>query len=201
MKIFYGLVALACAFLLFDSVQTGYARYVAGKADDAYIQTSPDADLDVVEFLDYSCSACRTLHPIVKRAIERDGRVRHVIKPIIPIDGNDIGTQTGVLALAAGRQDKFFEAHEMLIENYRNINETYIENFAQTLGLDETQLRNDMNDPDIRKELVKNSNTLNRLKSKTVPSLLLNGRLMYSIGMGNPSSDYLQNLFNAARGL
>ena len=201
MKIFYGLVALICVFLLFDAARMAHGRYTAGRADDAFIQEPQGADLEVVEFLDYSCPTCRSLHPTVKRAVERDGRIRHVVRPVIPMQDNDISMKAASLALAAGKQGKFFEAHDMLIENYRNISEAYVENFAKALDLDETQLRTDMNDEDIRKDLIKNFKILNNLKGSSVPTFLVNGRLLYGIGRTLPSSEDLQNLFNAARGL
>lgn len=201
MKIFYGLVALICVFLLFDAARMGQARYVAGKADESFIQEPQSADLEVVEFLDYSCPTCRSLHPTVKRAIERDGRIRHVVRPIVPMQDNDIGMKAAALAFSAGKQGKFFEAHNMLIENYRNINDAYIEQFAKTLDLNEEQLRRDMNDPDIRKDLIKNQKILNNLKGVSVPTFLVNGRLLYQIGATPPGTEDFQNLFNVARTL
>ena len=201
MKVFYALVALICVFLLFDSARITYAKHKAGYVDEAYIQEAQDADLEVVEFLDYSCPSCRSLHPVLKRAIEQDGRIRYIARPVLPHNENDIGMQASFLAIAAGKQNKFFEAHDVLIENFRNINEKYLSLFAQELELDEALLREELNDPDNRKFLVQNSKLLDGLKARTVPTLLINGKIVYSVSASTPHSEELRSLFNAARGL
>jgi len=202
MKIFYGLIALVSVYFLYDSAIIAHARYSAHNVDDTFIQAPPDADLSVVEFLDYSCPSCQQFHTPLKRALERDGRIRYIVKPVAPSHSDeDISSEPSALAIAAARQDKFFEAHALLMQNFRNINDAYITEFASTLELDEQQLRDDLADPEIHKDLHKNLDALIRLKSNSVPTLLLNGRLVYIVNQPVPQSDALQNLFNAARGL
>jgi protein-disulfide isomerase len=48
-------------------------------------QSSPNdcnssANLTLIVFTDYRCSACRTAHPAMKRAVEADGMVRIIYK-------------------------------------------------------------------------------------------------------------------------
>jgi len=55
------------------------------------------------------------------------------------------------VALAAGRQGKFWECHAKIFENYRSINEAKVQEIANEIGLDLARLNKDARDPAIQK--------------------------------------------------
>lgn len=105
------------------------------------------------------------------------------------------------LAYAAGRQGKFAQAHRNLIDNYRVVDDAYVEGFAEALDLDLQQLIQDMQDQDVADTLEENVKTLVRIGSVSIPTLLIGGKFVYSPGEKNNTSDTLMDLFNQARGL
>lgn len=199
-RIFIGFIALLCVFLAFDSGRIAFAKLDANSADEAVVFAPEQADITVVEFLDYACGPCQALHPVLMRALEQDSRIRYIVLPV----ASDLGereTQAAKLVYAAGRQGQFAEAHKMLIENYRMIDSAYISNFALELGLDTQKLEADIQDANLDRQLEKNAKALQRMKGRTVPALLINGSVLLSVTQDIPTSDELLSLFNRARTL
>ena len=199
-RIFIAAIALLCVYIAYDSAAIMWAKSSAHKAEDSQIQAAADADITVVEFLDYACDQCQNFHPVMARALERDGKIRYIVKPIVAKQ-DDTGAPAAKLVYAAGRQGKFFEAHNMLIENYRTIDTAYVKNMAAQLGLDANQLLKDMDDPKTDKILQKNAKNLENMKGKFIPSLLVNNDILLVVTEKIPSSDELLSLFNRARTL
>lgn len=200
-KIFIGFVAVICAFLIYDAGNVAWHKYDAGRPDPAYVIAGDNADLTIVEFLNYTCSYCRDLHPVLMRALERDGRVRYVIRPISSLQSKQ-GTDSAVLAYAAGRQGQFLAAHNILIENLSPIDDLFIRNLASQLGIDFEALKADFENPDIQALPEKNLNYLKAFSVDKVPTLLVGDEvLMRMTSQIPPSSDDLVALFNRVRTL
>lgn len=100
--------------------------------------TGPDdARVVVVEFYDYGCPACAEFAPVlreVQEAYPRDVAVYYKQFPITaahPDSGN-----AAQAALAAGKQGKFKEMHELLFENLHAHKKSDVDGYARKLGLD-----------------------------------------------------------------
>ena len=162
------IIILACAVVAYDLGKVALAKYSVQRAEDGYVLGARDGDLKLVEFLDYGCRHCQDLHPILMRALERDGNVVYLARPIFA-GPDENGTRAGRLALAAGRQGKFVEAHQVLIENYRPIDDVFINTFAQTLAIDAAQLQAVIDVPEIDQAMIDNLENLKALKGQYVP--------------------------------
>ncbi|MEM7650841.1 MAG: thioredoxin domain-containing protein [Pseudomonadota bacterium] len=199
-RIFMVILFLVCAALAYSIVQVSLAKHSAQKTEHGYVSGERDSDLTLIEFIDYACGQCQNLHPILMRSLEQDGDILYVVRPVFS-GPDENGTKAGRLVYAAERQGKFAEAHKILIENYRTIDEAYINSLVQVLELDGEQLRADMADEAIDEMLMDNTTNLQRLGGRVIPSLLLNGELMVQVAQDLPSSQELLGLFNRARAL
>ena len=197
-RLFIVIIGLLCAFMAYDSVRLVLVKSSAQKADDGYATEADNADLTVVEFLNYGCSDCQDIHPAVMQALDRDGRIRYLPRPVL-IEQSAGTISAAKLAYAAGRQGKFMDAHEMLIENFRAIDEAYIDHFSSQLEIDPEQLRTDLKDPEIAKTIEDNTRTLARLKARSVPSFLIGNKILLQVNGALPTSDELLSLFSQAR--
>jgi protein-disulfide isomerase len=77
----------------------------------------PDADVTIVEYLDYNCPYCKKMAPVFSRLLEDDHRVRIVYKDW-PIFGG-VSVYAAKAALAAQWQSKYLIAHDALISGPR----------------------------------------------------------------------------------
>ena len=198
-RIFIAFMALLCVYTVYDTAKVAMAKSSALKANDAYVLEAKNADLTVVEYIDYACIDCQQMHPVLMRSINRDGKIKLIVRPL-PSFQSESGTQAGLLVYAAGRQGKFIEAHKALIADFRTIDGNYISNFALKVGLDTEKLESDLADPSLIDHLNDNVKSLKAFRGETIPALLIGDRILMQIN-NIPDSDELVSLFAQARTL
>ncbi len=74
---------------------------------------NPDGDITIVEYFDYNCPYCRKVAPELRQVVQDDGKVRLVHKDW-PILG-EVSVMAAKMVLASKYQDKFVQAHDVLI--------------------------------------------------------------------------------------
>ncbi len=103
---------------------------------------NPNGDITIVEFFDYQCPYCRTIHPELKKAVEADGKVRVVYKNW-PIFGG-VSVFAARLVLAAKYQNKYAEAHEALITATTKLDELRVLDLLEHAGIDVKRAQDDL---------------------------------------------------------
>ncbi len=103
---------------------------------------NPEGDVTVVEFFDYNCPYCKRAAPVLKNVIAGDSEVRVVYRewPILG-EGSDFAARA---ALASRNQGKYEEFHWALMALNGRATEASVLKVVRELGLDEDQLRADM---------------------------------------------------------
>jgi protein-disulfide isomerase len=131
--------------------------FMAANARDIYRNPqSPavgpaDGDITVVEFFDYNCGYCKRGLPEIQKLLNADSRVRVVFKeyPIL----SKASEEAAKGALAAKRQDKYWEFHQAMLNHRGQANEATALKIAGDLGLDLTQFKADMAGTEVAAEL------------------------------------------------
>jgi len=80
---------------------------------DIPVVGNPDGDVTIVEYFDYNCPYCRKIAPELLQVVQKDGKVRLVHKDW-PILG-PVSVTAARMVLASKYQDKFVQAHDVLI--------------------------------------------------------------------------------------
>jgi protein-disulfide isomerase len=142
----------------------------------AYVAGNPDGDVTVVEFFDYNCGFCRRALPDVVKLIENDDKVRVVFKEF-PIFGEESEAAAKV-ALAAGKQGKYFEMHQKLFSTPGKADKEKALRVASELGLDIPQLEKDMEDPSIQEALDQNKELAQKLGLQGTPLYLIGDQVV-----------------------
>jgi protein-disulfide isomerase len=100
---------------------------------------SADAPVTVVEFTDYQCPYClkfvNDTFPKLKAEFIDTGKVRWVVRDM-PLGFHKNARKAAQAAHCAGEQDKFWEMRSVLFANARQLEETNLPKYAETLGLD-----------------------------------------------------------------
>jgi len=106
-----------------------------------HFQGDPDAPVTLVEYGDYECPHCAQAHPIVQRVEQHFGhRLRFVFRnfPLTQIHPHaEAAAQTAEFAATQG---KFWEMHDLLLENQPRLNFALLETLAGELDLDPAAL-------------------------------------------------------------
>jgi protein-disulfide isomerase len=192
-NILLAFLALIGAYLAYNSANLYLIKRAASTVEDIYAFGPEDAELTIVEFLDYSCNKCQKTHPALKQAIEREGDVRFIPRPIF--SETEGGNLAGKFVYAAANQGQFKQAHNRFIENYRPVNMAYIDESIAALGLDAQKIKADMDDPKIVRQMEKNKNYNRKLGSPTIPAFLINRRIFWVITRPIPTVQDFLNVF------
>jgi protein-disulfide isomerase len=167
-------------------------RTVSGKvlaSTDASVPPAlgPDpARVLVVVFSDFQCPVCKRCADATEQIAEEfPGEVRaefwqHAL-------ATHANAQTAAIAsLAAQRQGKFWEYHDALFRNQNALDAASLERQAETIGLDVTQFKSDMDDPALRERVVAESALAEQFGATGTPALMINGKL--HVGWGSWTS-------------
>ena len=103
------------------------------------------------------------------------GKVKLVFKNF-PIRSHKYAVKAAVAALAAERQEKFWEFHDMLFENYNRINDQKIQEIVGLLGLDETEFKKQQQDPTITARIRQDYEDGIQLGVRGTPTVFINGK-------------------------
>jgi protein-disulfide isomerase len=99
-------------------------------------------DITVVEFFDYNCGYCKRAFSDVSKLIEKDEKVKFVLKELpILSKGSEEASR---VALAAKAQGKYWEVHRALLNMRGQANEQTALAVAEKAGLDMAKLKSDM---------------------------------------------------------
>lgn len=178
---------LAFAFLLLLVSGLGFAGYILHAQrtaffkmydmPDRYTVGPKDADLTIVEFIDYGCKPCREAHSSLIEAARRDGHVRIIPRPLY-----DEGTwmeQVVLSVYAAGEQGRFAQMHETIIQNWPIQNEQAFLRVAGDAGLEFGRLAGDMQRGEMKDYMRENVAYFKQWRFGEVPVFLMGRAAVY----------------------
>ncbi|GAA6162227.1 DsbA family protein [Ruegeria sp. HU-ET01832] len=136
---------------------------------------NPEGDVTVVEFFDYNCPYCKRAAPVVKNVIAGDSDVRVVYRewPILG-EGSDFAARA---ALASRNQGKYEEFHWALMALDGRATEASVLKVVRELGLDEDQLRADMEAPEVDAHIQVSMELARQLGFSGTPSFVIGDAL------------------------
>lgn len=121
---------------------------IVGLTDN--IQGNPAAAITLVEYGDYQCPHCGHAYPIVKQIQENFGEELKFVFRNFPLKNiHPMAVPAAIASEAAGKQDKFWEMHDVIFENQDNLHGNSFRHFAQDLGLDMDRFERDSKDAGI----------------------------------------------------
>ena len=103
--------------------------------------------------------------------------VKLVVKQF-PLPNHAFARKAAVAALAAGKQGKFWEVHEKLFANQRELNDTKVEGIARDLGLNMELFTQDLKDPAIGSLIDRDLNNGRQANVRGIPTIFVNGKLL-----------------------
>ncbi len=159
---------------------------VVGEAD--HVRGNPDAALTLTVYADFQCPACLTETEVISRAWPQISDKVKLVFRHYPLDVHRHAFLAARYAEAAGRQDKFWELHDVLYGNQTvwSVVEDPTEmfdSFATDLGLDMDQLKADIDLAEVRNKILADQRGGTSAGVRATPSMYFNGRLV-----SNPQS-------------
>jgi Na+/H+ antiporter NhaA len=97
---------------------------------------SQDALVTLVEYGDFECPYCGQAEPAVRGLIKEYGELRFVFRHLPLTDVHPHAQLAAEAAEAAGKQGKFWEMHDMLMDHQDALNVPDLARYAREIGLD-----------------------------------------------------------------
>ena len=142
--------------------------------------------LDIVEFSDFQCPACRMaaqfFRPfLLKHADKVRFSYRHFpldgsCNPHAPNGGHFQACAAARYSICAGEQGKFWEFHDLVFDNQSNLGSNSFEEFAKKLSLDGAKLEACLKSPSTEAQLQKEMQWGELVSLESTPTIIINGR-------------------------
>jgi protein-disulfide isomerase len=116
--------------------------------------------------------------PLLERVLEANPEKVKLVFKNFPLRNHKFAKPAASAALAAGKQGKFWEFHDLLFKNYSKLNDEKVKEIATGLGLNEEEFEKERNDPSMAKKIQKDMRDGQKAGVRGTPTIFINGRLL-----------------------
>jgi protein-disulfide isomerase len=136
------------------------------------------AQVAVVEFSDFACPFCARVNPTLNQIVKTYGDQVEIVFKHLPLPIHSKAPAAHAAAEAAHRQGKFWEMHDLIFANQRQLIPEKYEEYAQQLGLDMDRFRKDLASSAVKKRVAADTAEAARLGVSGTPGFFINGRFL-----------------------
>lgn len=145
------------------------------------IRGNPDAPITLIVFGDYQSDYCARAQYALNRLLEAYPRELRIVYKHFPLRTEHPQAHDAALAaVAAGRQGRFWEMHELLYRNSRVLHPSLYTLLANQISLDLVSFERDRTSLWALERLTEDEKDAVKADVRAVPALYLNGRRMPS---------------------
>ncbi len=137
-----------------------------------------DAAVTIVEFSDFQCPYCSRVGPTLTKVLEDYPKEVRVVYKHYPLSFHQQALPAAKASAAAGKQGKFWEMHDLIFQNQRNLTPAAFKSYAEQLGLDVARFEKDFASAAIAAEVEADVTLARSLGVTGTPGLFVNGRFM-----------------------
>ena len=122
--------------------------------------------------------------PLLEQVLEKNPQSVKLVFKNFPLRSHAFAQKAAVAALAAGRQNKFWDYHDELFKNYNRLNDKKFSEIARKLGLNEEQFEKDRKDPLILAKVQRDYQEGIDSGVRGTPTVFVNGKRLKNRSMG-----------------
>jgi protein-disulfide isomerase len=159
---------------------------------DDHASGPADAKLVVVEYGDYQCPYCGQAYPIVERLRQEFAdSMRFVFRNLPLADVHPHAEAAAEVAEAVALQGKFWEIHDTLFENQRDLSDAALRRYIVDVGADVDQAMKEVADGGPGERVEADFEGAIRSGANGTPTFFVNGVRYDGSWMFEPFSEYL----------
>lgn len=169
-------VLLAVKFLFFSTMDVSDIERSKTKGPD-------NAAIKIVEFIDFQCPACAHGAIFLKTFMdENPGKVQLTLKHF-PLGMHNHALVAALHVQCAGAQGKFFEYHDLLVDNQQkwamlSQPQSAFDLFSDQLEIDKEQMASCVTDQNILEVIFNDKEEGRRLNIRSTPTYFINGEMV-----------------------
>jgi protein-disulfide isomerase len=137
-----------------------------------------DASVTIIEFSDFQCPFCNRVSPTLARIEQEYGDQVRIVFKHMPLSIHPQAPAAHAAAEAAHRQGKFWEMHDRIFENQRDLTEEAFTAYAEALDLDLERFARDASSDEVKKRIEDDLREASELGVSGTPSFFINGRFL-----------------------
>jgi protein-disulfide isomerase len=136
------------------------------------------APVTIVEYGDFECPSCKHAEPAVKMLLKRfEERVRFAFRHFPVEEFHPHALAAAEAAECAGAQGKFWEMHDLLLDNQSHLELRHLHGYAERLGLDMARYTAAMDDHVYLQRVREHVDSGKRSGLRATPGFFVNGRV------------------------
>ena len=144
-----------------------------------HIRGPEEAPVTVVEYGDFECPYCGQAEPAVRELLRDFGDVRYVWRHLPLTDVHPDAQLAAEAAEAAGRQGKFWEMHDLLLDHQGALQPRDLIGYAASLGLDTDRFAADLRKHAGAAHVSQDVDSADLSNVSGTPTFFVNGRRHY----------------------
>ena len=146
--------------------------------EGAPVRGPEDAQITIVEFSDFQCPFCSRVHPTLQRLLATyPDSVRLVFKHN-PLPMHSDAPLAHRASIAADQQGRFWEMHDKIFTNIRDLSRPTLIEHARDLELDVPRFLRDLDSEELIAQLDRDIAESERLGITGTPTFFINGNLV-----------------------
>jgi len=173
-----------------------------------HVMGSGSSGVTLLEYGDYQCPVCGAYYPVVKQVVSQMSNKIYFQFRNLPLSSIHQNAVAGARAAeAAGKQNKYFEMHDILYENQQTWSQsstpmTYFESYASQLGLDVNKFKTDYASSEVNSLINADLSAFAQTKQQeATPTFFINGVYISNSDVADsngPSASKLTDALNKA---
>jgi protein-disulfide isomerase len=150
-----------------------------------HVRGNPQARVTVVEYGDFECPMCRSAEPAVRMLLDaHPAAVRLVFRHLPTESAHPHALIAAEAAEAAGAQGRFWEMHDLLLQQGAHLERGALDKYAAVLGLDLASFKASLDDEIYRQRVREQLDGAMRSHVRGTPGFFVNGHIQdVSAGM------------------
>ncbi|MDG2050000.1 MAG: DsbA family protein [Myxococcota bacterium] len=150
-----------------------------------------DAAVTLIEFSDFQCPFCGRVNPTLDQIEEAYGDDVRIVFKHLPLRIHPQAPMAHAASEAAKSQGKFWEMHDLIFTNQRELTEEKFVEYAGQIGLDVEQFKVDMASPEIKKRVDADTAEASQLGVTGTPGFFINGKF---VSGAKPFADFKRRI-------
>ena len=144
----------------------------------AQVKGPADAPVTIVEFSDFQCPFCARVIPTLAQIEDTYKNNVRIVWKHLPLEIHKDAVGAALAAEGAGKQGKFWEFHDLLFANQKQLGPEALKEHAKALRLDMKRFESDLLDSEDQKKIDKDVAEAKALGINGTPGIFVNGRFV-----------------------
>jgi protein-disulfide isomerase len=154
------------------------SRRYSVNTQGAPVRGNPEAKIAVVEFSDFQCPFCGRVTPTLAQVESEYGDDVRIVFKHLPLSIHPKAPAAHAASWAAHQQGKFWEMHDKIFENQRDLSDEAYIRYATELGLDVDRFKEDLASAEAKDAVAADVAEAGKLGVTGTPGFFINGRFL-----------------------